>query len=68
MSKSMKMSYFAPLAIFLVILAPKSVFSEFPGKAISIGEYKGDIYESSPKRIMWMATNIAFGRPVFIKP
>jgi hypothetical protein len=67
MAKNMKLSHVVTLTIFFMLLAPKLVFSELPGKALSIGGYKGDIYESSPRRIMWMVTHIAFGRPVFIQ-
>jgi branched-chain amino acid transport system substrate-binding protein len=40
---------------------------EPPGSLVSIGEYRGKIYETDPGITIWMVLHFAFGRPPFIK-
>ncbi len=38
-----------------------------PSRAVSIGEYRGKIYQSQSELSMWMVLHFAFGRPPFLK-
>lgn len=40
---------------------------EIPARLVSIGEYRGKIYETQPGITMWMVLHFAFGRPPFLK-
>jgi branched-chain amino acid transport system substrate-binding protein len=40
---------------------------EIPASLVTIGEYRGKIYEADPGITMWMVLHFAFGRPPFIK-
>ncbi len=40
---------------------------EVPARLVSVGEYRGEIYETEPGITMWMVLHFAFGRPPFIK-
>jgi branched-chain amino acid transport system substrate-binding protein len=40
---------------------------EIPARLVSIGEYRGKIYETEPGITMWMVLHFAFGRPPFLK-
>jgi len=40
---------------------------ELPARLVSIGEYRGKIYETEPGITMWMVLHFAFGRPPFLK-
>jgi branched-chain amino acid transport system substrate-binding protein len=40
---------------------------KIPARLVSIGEYRGRVYETQPGITMWMVLHFAFGRPPFIK-
>ena len=45
----------------------KQVRFEVPARLVTIGEYRGRIYETEPGITMWMVLHFAFGRPPFLK-
>lgn len=45
----------------------KQLRFEAPARLVSIGEYRGNIYETQPGITMWMVLHFAFGRPPFLK-
>jgi branched-chain amino acid transport system substrate-binding protein len=40
---------------------------DIPARLVSIGEYRGKIYETQPGITMWMVLHFGFGRPPFLK-
>jgi branched-chain amino acid transport system substrate-binding protein len=40
---------------------------KIPARLLSIGQYRGRVYETQPGITMWMVLHFAFGRPPFIK-
>ncbi len=40
---------------------------EIPARLVSIGGYRGNIYETQPGITMWMVLHFGFGRPPFLK-